>query len=132
MSVNTLHQGYLYCNGALYPNINYPDLFDVIGYAYGQFNSNFKVPTVNNSSFLRGYNPYFTEQIGTQPSDNIKQHTHSTKYSLRSRGSDVNNVLSIYDPLVTNLDYTKIIDSSNNTGELLMKLVLLIMRFIIV
>ena len=116
MSTSFLPNGYLECNGKLYPRVNYPDLFDVIQNKYGQFNNYFRVPNFNDGSFLRGYKNGITLDIGSQQSDNIKRHTHSTKYTLRAVGSSNKLALTEYVSGTVAAD-TKIIDSSNNTWE---------------
>lgn len=77
MSYMILPQGYLYCDGQSYVIEYYPDLYGVIGYTYGSNYSDFRVPNFNNGSFLRGYLSGTTSEIGTQQTDNIKEHTHS-------------------------------------------------------
>lgn len=124
MPVNSLPEGYLYCNGAYYANIYYPDLYAVIGYTYGKINDNFYVPNFNNGSFLRGYKNGKTANIGSQQSDNIKTHTHTSIFyrtqsggasGARAIGLDAGGGYNENPQTITNTSYNNTADSIDET-----------------
>lgn len=47
-NMNTRYPGFIECDGRTLSRIDYPDLFDVIGYQYGGSGNNFKVPNYRN------------------------------------------------------------------------------------
>lgn len=100
MPINRCPSGYLFCNGDYYINAYYSDLYDVIGYTYGQkvqgniFYEQFRVPPFNNGSFLRGINGN-SAAIGVQQSDIIKNHTHTVSTKTYQGGSGDGRVPSI-------------------------------------
>lgn len=74
--------GYVRCDGTLYPTSLYPALFAVIGYIYGGSGSNFKVPDTRGI-FVRGVgiqNIGGKDYVGTRGSilpDAFQTHAHS-------------------------------------------------------
>ena len=115
MSVSNLPKGYLACDGLKYPLVNYPDLYDVIGFTYGRLNNYFYVPNFNNGSFLRGIGDK-SLSIGSQQSDNIKTHTHSTTYYYRSLGGSTSEGLS-NEPATNNPTTTTMVSQTNTAGS---------------
>ena len=80
MPVSTLPPGYLACAGGSCSGVTYNALFGVIGTTYGSVGIGFfNVPNFNSGSFLRGVGGN-SAAIGTLQNDNIKTHTHSTRF----------------------------------------------------
>jgi microcystin-dependent protein len=64
---------YLICDGASYSTDAYPDLFDVIGYKFGSYFGQFRVPDMRGR-FVRGWNS--DRPVGSTEDDTIKAHGH--------------------------------------------------------
>jgi microcystin-dependent protein len=99
--LNILSAGWLPCDGSIYPNIDYPDLFNVIGDSYGGSGDSFAVPRYCGL-FIRGVDngigrdPDATSRIAPRPDlanagnagnnvgslqmDQLSEHMHSYNY----------------------------------------------------
>lgn len=47
-SLSSRYPGYIECDGRTLSKLDYPDLFDIIGYQYGGSGNNFKIPNYRN------------------------------------------------------------------------------------
>jgi len=86
----TPNSNFLFCDGSFYPNTQYPELFAIIGYTYGQSGTQFAVPNLINKTFVGAdittNNPLVTnyQSANTATSGNysidtnqLATHTHS-------------------------------------------------------
>ncbi len=51
-NINTPPDGFLFCDGSAYEPNDYPELYSVIGTAYGSFQSSFKVPNLDGKTIF--------------------------------------------------------------------------------
>jgi len=86
----TPNSNFLFCDGNFYPNTQYPELFAIIGYTYGQSGTQFAVPNLINKTFVGAdittNNPLVTNYQGANTSSSgnysldtnqLATHTHS-------------------------------------------------------
>ena len=76
--------GWLLCNGSSVSSTEYPDLYAVIGTAYGGGDGNFNLPNLVEK-FIQGASPDTLATTGggsiTITADNLPQHSHSLNSS---------------------------------------------------
>ncbi len=96
--------GYLLCNGQLFPIANYPALFALIGYTYGGSGSGFRVPDIRGRAIVGfGQGAGLTNRLMTQTGGletvtlgvgEIPNHTHTLMFcGDTSTGSSNNHTL---------------------------------------
>jgi microcystin-dependent protein len=119
MCINELPLNFLLCDGSSYATVDYPDLFNIIGYTYGGSNDNFNVPNFEsyipigaNSTSVNG-NPTSnfvygngqsgatnTETIsysnGTSLITEIPTHDHSITDPSHSHGISISKNVNVY------------------------------------
>lgn len=91
--------GWLECRGQTVTTADYPDLFNVIGYAYGGSGTSFKLPDLRGE-FIRGWDNsrgIDPDRIfGSWQEDGLKSHTHSyNRVGSGSRQVDGADVASL-------------------------------------
>jgi microcystin-dependent protein len=87
---STPNSNFLFCDGSFYPNTQYPELFAIIGYTYGQSGEQFAVPNLINKTFVGAdittSNPLVTNYQSTNTANSgnftldinqLATHTHS-------------------------------------------------------
>ena len=72
----TVPEGYLPCDGALYSRITYPELYAAITYTYGGAGDNFRVPDLR-SRFISGFDSSDARGYGSYQESANKSHFHS-------------------------------------------------------
>ena len=72
----TVPEGYLPCDGALYSRITYPELYAAITYTYGGAGDNFRVPDLR-SRFISGFDSSEARGYGSYQESANKSHFHS-------------------------------------------------------
>ena len=72
----TVPNGFLPCDGALYSRITYPDLFTALTYTYGGSGDSFAVPDLR-SRFISGYNSSEGRGYGSYQESANKSHLHA-------------------------------------------------------
>lgn len=81
-SSSSVPDGYLLCDGSSYSEIDYPELFNVIGTTYGGSTGNFNVPEIRNNVVIGSGDLYNIATNGGEAShtldvSEIPSHTHS-------------------------------------------------------
>ncbi len=88
-------EGYLLCDGSAKSKNDYPDLFSVIGIAFGgDGNPYFNLPLLTDNRFIRGVGAGYA---GNYQNSNIAAHSHSVTYS--GAISQIQQILSSDDVL---------------------------------
>lgn len=84
---DTPPDGYLICNGAGYLAVEYPELFNVIGYGFGGSGDTFNVPDMRSRVAIGANGTYPVGDEGGEAShilsiDEIPSHSHSIGYTI--------------------------------------------------
>ena len=74
--------GWFMCDGSFKDTLTFPELFEVLGYAYGGAGPNFKLPDyrelfMRGHGGRRGYDPTPARTPGSFQADDLKAHTHT-------------------------------------------------------
>ena len=85
--------GYFLCNGNAISKNDYPDLFSIIGVAFGgDGNPYFNLPLLTDNRFIRGVEP---GNAGNYQNSNFAAHTHTVTYS--GAVNQFNQILNVQD-----------------------------------
>lgn len=112
---STPQVGWLVCNGQYLYSNEYIELYNSIGYTYGNSNNYFRLPDLRGE-FIRGY--HIDRTVGSFQSNAIQQHRHdfnATKINLNINDTTSNIIGGIVTITTSNIGNVNIALSTNET-----------------
>ncbi|WP_170000604.1 phage tail protein [Campylobacter sp. RM9328] len=86
-SESTTPAGFLVCDGRSLNKIEYPELFNVIGYTYGGSEESFNIPNFSDGKFFRSVGGN-ANALGVVQEDELKSHSHNS-YTIKGNHSSL-------------------------------------------